>query len=452
MSTHLVRVIALGFVLAAGALAAGADEPPEPPLDSPDGEDVVIEAADSLADGDVEIGYGARGRLGDAPRRSRRMRVRGGAAGASFRDGDDALAGGVLEAPAAGGRLALGRLSPRWGQGLVFGAPPVPWNRARRAGGASQAPRGRAGEGLAWSSGDEIALETLAGRFSRRRLAGGRLRAGIVALGVLAPRAGATQGSLALEPSAFALELAADAHGRWRGEGVIERERGPLLVVLRAREGHAGFRSLAEPLRAGPARTLALTAQGASGERRVLVHGALWSFRPGRAGARGSLELSGRLSQHASLAGGFEEQRGPRRDVPGAREGVRQGAWAEGSVRRPGVTLEVRHERWGERPWSAPAARAVLVARAEAELPAGSRLAVTHAVYRTRRGETIYLLEPESDRITLRSLAGSGMRTRIEGRIPWTGGTVRGSVTLAETATRRARPAWTLEWSRRSRW
>ena len=95
--------------------------------------------------------------------------------------------------------------------------------------------------------------------------------------------------------------------------------------------------------------------------------------------------------------------------------------------------------------------RSVTSARIEARGPAGLRLGITHSVYRVKRGESLYLPEAESDRLVLRAVTGEGERTRIEARAPFAGGRLRAALNLGLAAERRARPQWTLDWTRRAR-
>jgi hypothetical protein len=229
---------------------------------------------------------------------------------------------------------------------------------------------------------------------------------------------------------------------------------------LRARAGAAGFSSLAEGGRPGPAQALATGLQGPVGRLRVSAVGALWRFRPGVAGARAGLAVERPLAHHGTLALGFEEQRGSRRDAGGAASlaslamragGMRQGWWGEWWSGPGERALGLRHESWGERPWARGVVRSVTSARLEARGPAGVSLGVTHSIYRVKRGESLYLPEAESDRLVLRAVSGEGERTRIEARAPFAGGRLRAALHVGLAAGRRARPQWTLDWTRRAR-
>jgi len=193
---------------------------------------------------------------------------------------------------------------------------------------------------------------------------------------------------------------------------------------------------------------------------RVGTVAALWRFRAGVAGARAGLAVERPLAHHGALAMGFEEQRGARRDrgdaapltSSGTRaEGLRQGWWGEWWSGTREMALGVRHESWGERPWARGVVRSVTSARLEARGPLGIRLGVAHSVYKVRRGESLYLPEAESDRLILRAVSGEGERTRIEARSPFAGGRVRAALHLNTAPDRRARPDWTLDWTRRAR-
>ena len=438
MKFAMVLVLLLALLLATDVDADTFEPPPE----APEG-DYSLELADSLGDGLVETTFRADGRSGDRPRRAERVRFRGGGLAGSVRDGDDPLAGGRLETAAAGGRIRLGRLSPRWARGLLLGSPAEPWSASREAGdrGERATYRGRAGEGATYTAG-EGAVETLAGRFAGRTVFGGRMRAGPLGVGTLASGL-SRQASVGLAGDDIDVELAGDARGRWRGELAGTREVQGGSLTLRVRAGVAGFRSLAEPRRSGPSRALAAawSRQGTSGS--VALAGALWNWRAGACGARGAVEVERGLGQHASLVGGFEEQRGVRREpVRAPAEGFRQGVWTEWRARSGGMRFVARHELWGGR---------ALVARVETGGPFASTLGITHAAWSTRRGESLYLPEQAADRLTLRALTGTGRRTQVEWRTPVSGGQLKLGLVLVEGRSRAVAPAWSVEWTRRGR-
>ena len=447
-------MVAASFAVCLAALgpwtARAQSEPPEPPPEAGEG-DYTLEAADSLSEEEVEVAVGAASRGGSELRRSQRVSFRGGGTRGTVRDGDDALAGGRVETPFAGGSVAAGRLAPRWGRGLVLGGAAAPWAFAAEDRGGGAGYRGRSGSGLAYES-ERAAL--LGGRFAHRRIFGARAMAGGGSLGVLASGP-ALQASAALEADDSALEVASDARGRWRAEAAIAGTTGPTRLALRVRGGLGAFRSLAEPARSGPPRALAASATRDLGQGRVRAFGALWSWRAGAPGARAALEADARLGQHAAFACGAEEQHGARREPsPRARAtGIQQGWWCEYRGGPPGARLTLRTELWGARAFARDAVRRAVVARADWAVPCDGRLALTHAVWSVRSGENLYLPEAEADRLVLRASSGAGTRTRAELRLPLATGRLRLGLTLASGGTRAGTkpPAWTVEWSRRSR-
>lgn len=460
--THRARTAALAVLLLAlaaafAALALSLVAPARaeellPPPEAGDG-DYELERADSLADGAFETTYATTGTSTTAPRRAQRLRFRGGGTSGSLREGDDALAGGRLEAPLARGTLRVGRLAPRWGRGLVFGASAEPWSAAPADRGEAAAFRGRAGEGAAWEAGESVTL--LTGRFARRSLWGARARAGPLGLGAASVR-GLAQASAAFGPEEASAELAADGHGRWRAETAWREDAGALTLGVFVRAGSAGWRPLGEPRRAGPSRALAASAAHAGATRDVRALLAAWRFSPGVPGARASLEVHQRLVHHASVLFGFEERRGTLRDpqvVSGAAgaTGMRQGAWCEWRGATPRGDLALRHEWWGARAFARAAVRRVSVASGDAALPGGARLSVTHAVWSARRGERTWLLESAEDRLVLRALSGAGTRTRCELTVPALGGRAKLAIAIAESGGKSAAPHWTAEWTRRAR-
>ena len=452
-----VRLIALALA-AALALAcpsgARAQEaaPPEPPPETAEGEDYAYEPADSLDQDALEVGVGASARPGEAPRRTRRMRFRGeGLRGAAREGSGDALAGATIDGALAGGTVRVGRLAPRWGRGLLLGASADPWARAPSDRGAGAAFRGRAGEGAHFRRAGAAGVEVIAGRFARRDLAGLGLAAGGLGLGALTARGAHSQASLALAREWSDLELALDQAGRWRAEGMLERALGAGRLMLRGRGGLAGFRSLAEPRRAGPAQALAADVQRASGPWRWVATGALWRFRPQVAGARAALEVDRELAEHGALILGLEEQHGARREPPSRAAGFRQGSWGEWRAAAPGLALALRHETWGERAVLRATVRAVTTVRIDAGVPSRPTARLTHAVYRVRRGETVYLPEAGSDRLVLRALSGAGARTRLELGLPAGGGRLSAALEMTAAADKPPRLLWTFDWTRRAR-
>jgi hypothetical protein len=293
-------------------------------------------------------------------------------------------------------------------------------------------------------------VDALAGRFSGNDLAGARLRRGGLELGAVAARGGRRQASLGWSRGSGQAEVALDRGGAWRGEGLLERPLAGWTSTLVMRAGSPEFRSLAEPKRAGSARALILGAAGETPAGSVAALAAWWRFRAGRHGARLGLRCRRELARGGALAWGLEEQHGVRRDAPGAR-GLRQGAWIEWQGPADPLRLSLRHESWGARGGWREVVRAVTSAGLEARGPGGSALRLTHAAYRVRRGESLYLAEMESDRLVLRALAGEGHRSRLEVTVPAGRGRVRGVLLLGRSAAGFAPPRWSLEWIRRSR-
>ena len=448
---RLVRLVGFALAVPCAAVLALADEGEpalEPPPEAGEG-DYAWELADSLSEDEFELAVAAASRVGAAPRRSQRVRFRGGGARGTLREGDPELGSGRVESPFAGGSLAAGQMSPLWGRGLVLGGAAEPWARAPEDRGQRGRFRGRSGSGVAFES---PRAGMLAGRFARQDLAGGWLAAGPFALGSLASR-GRAQASLAFDSPGHALEWAADDAGRWRAEATLAGRLAAARLHVRARGGHDAFRSLAEPARSGPARALAGSLARDWGRWRASAFGALWSWRAGRDGARAALEVDAGLGNNGSFALGVLEQQGPRREpAPSARPtATRQGWWCEWRGGPPGARLALRHELWGARAFARDAVRRAVVARGEWDLPYGGRIAVTHAVWRARSGEALVLPEAGADRLVLRSVSGAGSRTLPELRLPFASGQLRLAVTLSASGARAAPPAWTVEWSRRTR-
>jgi len=160
------------------------------------------------------------------------------------------------------------------------------------------------------------------------------------------------------------------------------------------------------------------------------------------------------LAQHDALALGFEEQRGVRR-LPASANALaragrpRQGLWGTWRGQSGGAALELHHETWGDR-FARHAVRTVSAARFESVPWPGTTLAIEHAAYRVKRGESLYLADAEGSRIVLRALTGCGGRTRLEVGLPAGGGRVRAALHLTGDRLR-PRSQWTLEWTRRAR-
>jgi hypothetical protein len=448
-------------------LGADAAADISPPPEADDG-DYTLERADEMGDRSVETRIGARG-AGGAPKQTRAVRFRGDGSEGSFVEGDDVLAGGRYRARIGEGALAWGRLAPRWGCGLLLGAAADPWRSDASDRGAAARFRGRAGEGAMYASDADAdgvwSYEALAGRFAKRAMMGARVGVRGFTLGVLqaarvtpargAPVSANAAASAAFEQADAACEWACDARGRWRAEGRVQQAAGAATIILRARAGHAAYRSLAEGARSGPARLLAAGAATTLCAARVRADAALWSFGEGLDGSRAALEVQRPLGHHATASLGCEEQHGLRR-VPAALSrpapaGMRQGVWAEWSTAGRGQVFSLRNELWGERAFARVEVRRLLAAGVEIPLPAGARLSVRHAVWRTARGERLYLPEDEVDRVTLRSLSGVGARTRLQAALPVLGGRARASLVWTDPSPPRATPGWSVEWTRRVR-
>ncbi|TMQ65477.1 MAG: hypothetical protein E6K78_07575 [Candidatus Eisenbacteria bacterium] len=439
-------------LLAARVARAEPLEPVEPPPEAPEGSDYTVEPADSIAGGDFEFGFGAAGTKGSAPRPRRRLSFDEGGLRGTVREGTgDPLAGGLVEERSDDRAWLIGRLAPRWGRGLLLGSPADPWQGAAADRGAGAAFRGRSGQGVLYRRGHRSGLECVAGRFARRDLAGLLLWHGGLAMGFLAGRGRQAQGSVAFGDSGASSELALDGKGRWRAEGLLARRVSGSRLTARARGGHPAFRSLAEPLRSGPAQALAVRLVWPTSRASLGITGALWRFRAGRAGARLAGEVERHQDDRSIVALGLEEQHGPRRDTPSPANAFRQGAWGEFRRVATPLALSLRHEAWGDRAILRGGARVVTTVRLEASGPFGWKLAVTHSVFRSRRGESLYLAEGEIDRLVLRAVSGEGERSRIELRLPAAGGRLTGGLQLVRSVGRAAPVRWSLDWSRRGR-
>jgi hypothetical protein len=200
-----------------------------------------------------------------------------------------------------------------------------------------------------------------------------------------------------------------------------------------------------------------VAAQASAGARTYSTRAQLawWAFEGGSAGAVASMEAQRRLTRRSSVLAGFEEQHGTRRDPAlftsaSASGPMRQGWWCGWQGRAGPHALELKHELRGQRAFARSAVRRELTARAESALPLGASLAWTHTAWSTRGGETLYLSETDGDRLTLHPTTGLGQRTRLELSAPALGGCGHASVEWTETPTGTKRPAWTLEWTRRS--
>jgi hypothetical protein len=259
-----------------------------------------------------------------------------------------------------------------------------------------------------------------------------------------------TQSSIGFGGGADEIELAMDQRGRWRLDALRARPAAGGRLELHARAGAPEFRSLAEPRRSGPAQALTLR-YAADAPLAVRALGSWWRFRPGRAGARAALQVSGALPSGSAVLA-FEEQHGPRRATGALRpgRGARQGAWGEWNAQAAGLAISMRHEVWGGQRLRAAVRRASGV-RIEADAPGGVRVRVAHTAYRVGFGENLYLREAYSDRLVLRALSGRGTRTALECRFPAVGGRLTVSTQLTRTRTGADRLVWALDWARTSR-
>jgi hypothetical protein len=132
--------------------------------------------------------------------------------------------------------------------------------------------------------------------------------------------------------------------------------------------------------------------------------------------------------------------------------GFRQGWWAEWQGRAQHLQLVIRHEGFGARHLARQPVRTVTSAGVETEVLSWATLRFTHTVFHVRRGESLYLPEPESDRLVLRALTGTGERTRMVLALPAGGGTLRATLAISQAEGRSPRSQWSLDWTRRGRW
>jgi hypothetical protein len=452
---HAAAALGLVAVCALGAPARA--EPVEPPADAVEGEDYVADRDDSLGTGDVEVGVVAEGHGGRVTQQRRRFRLHDddGLDG-TFREGrGDPLGGGSLERALKGNRVKVGRFAPRWGRGVALGGGREPWRRGASSTGATgtsdDVGRPASGQGLWLRHGARRSFEAVAGRVGPHPIAGARVRRGPAAIGYVGARRAPGMGSVTLAGDADDIELAIDGRGRWAVEAAhLRAVTDDAWLRIRARAGSAGFRPFG--VRAvPPVRALVVEADGPVAGVRLRTLAASWRWRAGRAGNRGALEVQREMAHHTSLALGFEQQNGPRREVGGGANGARQGLWCEWRGVSAPVALAARHEVFGTRSFARDAVRVASSIRIEAPLAAGLELRLAHTSFRVRRGESLYLPEPASDRIVLRALTGDGERTRVELRAPIAGGRASAGLTFDELRGRSPRPRWSLEWTRRAR-
>ncbi len=474
MTIRAMAILATGVIVATEMLAGSrvVAQPIEPPPESADGAEYVLEPSEAAAPtdtswaGSVEYGVSASGSDRGAVERRRRVRFESPEADAVFRDGDDdPLNGGSMNGRSRKGTLAVGRLSPRWGRGLLLGAPADPWESAPIDRGRSAPFRGRTGEGVLVGAGREGAFEVLAGRFGRRDLAGSRLRHRGASLAALADRAGGMQASFGFTTPAneegrhteggrhTETEIALDREGRWRAESVLGVRGGSGWAFRgRVRAGHAGFLSLGEPLRAGPAQAVSLAGEssvrGVTG--RALI--GVWRFRPAQEGSRLALAIERMLSDGSRVAAGFEEHRGTRRASATDDRAMRQGIWGELHAGRPSLALVVREEVWGTRALARGTVRSLAAIGVEASAARRFRLRIAHTAYDVGFGERLYWSERDPDRLVLRPASGRGRRTEVEVDAGFGSGRLGAALRWIDRDGDAPRPRWTLDWSRRSSW
>jgi len=449
---------ALATVLAPAARTAPAPAdddslavtPAEPPDDAPGEGDVVAPRDGTVADGDVEVAMGADGDGDRLVRPRRRVRFRDGALGGDLRSGSaDPLAGGALEVPFVHGTIAFGRVSPRWGRGLVVGAPADPWRDAR-ASTVAPAPRTRSLDGARWRAGAGLRAEVAGGSMAHERVVLARAGAGAWDFGVLSRARGAPIVSLGGQAGGGAFELGMSRYGAWRAEGTRGGRVGGIGWTMRGRAGSERYSPPGAAAGRDPAQASALELDG-RGIVAWRAMGSLWRHRSGVAGARAALEVERELTQHDHVALGTEEQHGARRDGSTRPPGMRQAGWVEWRGGRGPVRLGLRDEIWGHRGFARDAVRAVSTVRLVFEADAMTTLAITRSAYHVAYGEDLYLPEAGTDRWWLRAVSGDGTHTRIEFTAPLAGGRLHASLTRIEDIGRSPRPHWSFDWTRRSR-
>jgi hypothetical protein len=315
--------------------------------------------------------------------------------------------------------------------------------------------RGRAGDGAHFTRRfGAVGVEALTGRFARRSLAGARLSlagpGGAGTLHALGAPHGALQGGLAFAAADAVLEYAGDRRGRWRAEWSLLRRAGPWQVLPRVRAGHPGFRSLAEPRRAGPARLVSLALVRDLARWRLAAGMAQWQWQRGRSGSRLVLEAVGSFAEHDPVVLGWEERQGPQRET--ATSGTRrQTWWGELGAGSPVARLGLRYERGGEGPWGARLEREATTLRAAGEGPCRVGWAVSHTVHRASGAGAFHVLESEPGRIVLRALSGRGQRSVARLALPSGAGRVELQVISSEIRGKPAQLGWQVRWVRRAR-
>jgi len=440
-------LVVLAAALATRALA----DPTEPPLGADPNADYVAEPSDSAQAGSVEYAYALSGTNGSSLSRRQSFAFEGDSVELAVREGDDEpYGGGGLQARGGTREFRAGRVAPRWGLGLVLGTPREPWSGLDEGARAPWEPRARSGDGALcrWRTSG---VEAMCAQFGHRTLAGVGMRRGIARVGLVGGPQVAPRASLGTEADDGSAEFALDPTGAWRSEAVVRHGNELAPWLLRVRAGHRVWRPLADPKRIEPARLLSVTHpwRVACLDSRLSL--AAWGWARDTAGARAALETEWPLGDGGRVRAGFEEQHGTWRLRTAARHrGLRQGVWLEWRGGPPTLALVVRHEVWGESPFARDLVRSALGAGAEARLPRGASLTVSHTVYRARSGETLYLAERDADRWVLRALSGAGQRSRLTLRVPFSGGEAQSELVL-QPVRGVPRPRWSLRWSRRVR-
>ena len=428
----------------------------EPPSDEPEGVDVLAATDDSLPDGEVELGVGADG-TGSGSHRRRRVRFNDPSLRGDWRSGDDdPLSGGAIEASTHAGVFSVGRVSPRWGRGLVMGRADDPWHAALAGRDAWSVPelappRTRTVDGAGFRRAGRVTLDGFAGRLARERIGALHVAFGVMSLGMVQRVHGRAIGSMAVAGTGQAIELAATADGQWRAEAIESGGGATLAWRARARAGSVGFRPPGPATGPGPPHAMALELAGSLGRWRAHALGALWRWHPGLAGARGALDVGREMPHHASFSLGVEEQHGARRSTTASERALRQGAWGEVRLGDGPVRIGVRDEVWGSQPFARTAVRSVSAVWMSLVTRGNLSLTLARSEYRVSRGESLYLPEAGSERLWLRAVSGAGAHTRIEGELPLLGGRVRATLARIESTGRTVRPHWSVDWTRRAR-
>lgn len=429
----------------------------ELPEDAPEDRDYEAARERAIAPSEVELGYALASRAGGRMLQRRRVHVRESGLEAEVREGrGDALAGAALGTRVPGGRLALGRASPRWARGVVIGLPIEPW-RSRALASSLSDSRARNGDAAEFRHQGRVPLDLMAARDRRDAFAAARLSGARGALEFALSRAAGDRRQRVLAGVALAgvgadLEAGLDARGAWRLEASRGGGAGPLSLTVRL--GHFDFQGTRRPRVASP--PVAFGAALSGRPRRdssMRLEGSCWRFPGGQTGSRAALEVRAELAQHESVSMGYEERRGSRRfaaEAP-ATGALRQGVWAEWSRGGPGLAMNLRHEWWGQRAALRDRVRELASAALESRARPGVIVAVAVQLYRAAGGEPQVLTESETDRTVWRVMSGAGHRTRLRVTLPAAGGSVRAALTVSRSGGSAPPPQWTIDWTRRAR-